>query len=111
MSAAVALLLVIIVVVAIAFVAFLASRIAAASPPQTNERSGGPVPGYKHSPETVSYYGQQPAQREPMPSAPDRHVSTDPRQTPLPRCPACGAAIAYGDLRCPKCGSNLASSE
>jgi hypothetical protein len=28
----------------------------------------------------------------------------DPRTEPLPRCPRCGTAIAYGEEKCPKCG-------
>jgi hypothetical protein len=28
----------------------------------------------------------------------------DPRTEPLPRCPGCGTAIAYGEEKCPKCG-------
>jgi len=30
--------------------------------------------------------------------------SRDPRTEPLPRCPGCGTAIAYGEEKCPKCG-------
>lgn len=109
MSAAVALLIVVIVVAAIAFVAFLASRIAAVPPAQEDERTRGLAPGYRHAPETVRYYGQQAPDREQKPSVSEKRVSGDPRQTPLPRCPACGAAIAYGEVRCPKCGTELAS--
>lgn len=108
MSAAVVLVIVVVTISAIAFIAFIAYRVAAATTPTA--RPSGTGPAYKHTPESVKYYGQEGLPRDLEPKAAENKNQKDPRHTPLPRCTACGAAAAYGDEKCRKCGSDFASS-
>jgi hypothetical protein len=109
MSAALVLVVVIVIVAAIAFIALVATRAAGASrAPRVMPQEGAP-PEYKHRPETVSYYGHPPEHDRTAKSG-ERKMPPDPRQAPLPRCPACGAAIAFGDVKCPKCGHDLSGA-
>lgn len=48
----------------------------------------GPLPIYQTAPHDTSMIPKR----------------RDPRTEPLPRCPRCGTAIAYGEEKCPKCG-------
>jgi hypothetical protein len=109
MSATAIIVVIVIVVSALAVLVFVASRIAAgtARQPSTSRPSQGPE--YRHSPETVQYYGQVPMASEKQ-SLPDKRPAPDPRRAPLPRCPGCGAATAYGDQKCRRCGRDLVAT-
>ena len=109
MSAAVVAVIIIVIISVLVVLALVASRIAAgtARPPLTLPT--GQAPEYKHRLESVRYYGQTaPASPEKTERAGDRS-DEDPRHAPLPRCPSCGAAAAYGDDKCRKCGRDLAA--
>ncbi|MCU0853013.1 MAG: hypothetical protein MUC90_07180 [Thermoplasmata archaeon] len=67
-------------------------------------------PAYRQNPSVVQYYRPRPD----IDKEPEGHGSVsqpiDPRSVPLPRCPACGAAVSYGDALCPKCGRRQTQS-
>ncbi|OGS43413.1 MAG: hypothetical protein A3K76_02900 [Euryarchaeota archaeon RBG_13_57_23] len=69
-------------------------------------------PGYKHDLSRVQYFGQSaarsPEQHEELQLTSVKHE--DLRNKPLPRCPFCETALAFGDVRCPKCGKELQQS-
>lgn len=106
MSAALVVVIVIVVALAVAVIALIVSRLVAAqrvAPPPPPAQA----PGYRHSPETVRYYGQAAPAPEAGPRPAEKPADRDPRHAPLPRCPACGTATAYGDEKCRKCGRDL----
>ena len=107
MGAAVAAVIVIVTAAAIALTVFVATRYLSTQRSALLPPSPGSGPEYKHRPETVKYYGQPAPSPPGKPMTPEKPTSNDPRHVPLPRCPGCGAATAYGDDKCRKCGLDL----
>lgn len=65
-------------------------------------------PAYRQNIESIEYYKQEPGTQQSRSADSDPEPkAADPRKMPLPRCPKCGAAIAYTDERCPKCARTL----
>jgi len=104
-AAAVVLLLVVLLSVGMLAALFLirAQRRSTINPMHVNQG-----PAYRQNPASVEYYRPEPESQHAGNVDPvSRPKPIDPRKMPLPRCPRCGAAIAFTDERCPKCRQAL----
>lgn len=90
--------------VVLALVIFLVLRALRASQMTTAPYQAAVVgPAYRSIPASVEYYRDQPHAKSALGNPAPSPTRRDPRNTPLARCPECGAAIAFNDDHCAKC--------